>query len=513
MTAAATVTPEHAVDPSLVVGIPQKDLGWNIFRNSAAQLAGRIILAAARLAVVSIIVRTFGKGTFGEYSLIFTILTIAEWLIDFGTTEIFVREVCREPAGSSRFLRVLTAAKIVQVPVAALIVALILLALRYPAHVVQAGLMGTLSLVFFAGVLIYRTVFRVTLRMDREVGAEIISVITMIPLVALVAMRGGGLFWLIGCHVVSRVVFFATCFVFGRNYYRPSLQGVGWGDVKWSMSHSAAIGASGLLVVVYETIDVLLLSRLSGMSDVAFYAAAQKFVWPLLLMQASVGGTLYSVAASYWPGARARFEEACQRGLDAVFLLAGAAISLLVSGAAFFMGLLGGEVNEGAPALQILALLCFVKAISGTLGPILYIVHAQDRVLKLIIAALCVKAFVSSIMAVNFGYLGVALGSVAVDVGLVALPSVLLIQRLTGYRVRWRVPIKVVLAASLSSLAAIAFWKVAGFASLITAGALYAVLIFAMRTVRISEILLLVKRTQNSENQTAESQAAVNQSG
>lgn len=496
MTAGLPTSADHPEAISgVTVGLPKRNLGWSILTNSAAQLVGRILLAASRLLVISIIVRSFGTGVFGEYALIFGILTIAEWVIDFGTTEIAVREICREPGGAPRLLRVLTATKFVQVPVAATIVAILLVALRYPAHVVEAGMVGTLGLLFFGGVLVYRTVFRVRLTMDREVAAELVSVFAMLPLIMVVASLRGGLVWLIACHVISRLVFFGTCFAFGRGHYRPGVAGVTWREVKWSLSHSAAIGASGLLVVVYETIDVLLLSRLSGMTDVAYYAAAQKFVWPLLLMQASVGGTLYSVLASYWPRARDKFEAACQRGIDAVFLLAGAAISVLVSGAAFFMGLIGSELAAGVPALQILALLCFVKAISGTLGPVLYVINAQNTVLKVIAAALCVKAAVSAALAFRFGHLGVAFGAVVVDVLFVAIPSVFLIQRLTAYRVRWTVPLKAVLSAAVASLAAVMIWGSAGFASMMTGGALYVAIIVAMRPVQLSEVLLLLKRS------------------
>jgi O-antigen/teichoic acid export membrane protein len=64
-----------------------------VVKNATAQGGGRILIALLRLVIAGMIVRVYGTSTFGEYSLVFGILTVAEWVADFGTTEVFVREV------------------------------------------------------------------------------------------------------------------------------------------------------------------------------------------------------------------------------------------------------------------------------------------------------------------------------------------------------------------------------------------------------------------------------------
>lgn len=485
-------TPSGTIPPS--AGAPTGYLGWDLFRNTAAQVVGRNFIGLGRLVVAGMIVRGFGKGTFGEYSLIFALLSIAEWVLDFGTTEVFVREICREPEQRPRLLRILTVAKIVQIPAAFGVLGAVLLALRYPPQIVEAGLVGGAGLVFFGGVLVYRVIFRSSLTMEREVGAELISVLVMIPLIALVASQGGGLTGLFGCYLISRAVFFVLCFLFGKSSYRPSLQGVTWQDVRWSWRWSAAIGVIGFLVVVNETLDILVLSRLSSFSDLAYYSSAQRFTLPLLTALASIGATLYPVAASYWPRARSQFEQACQLGFDTVMVVAGLAICSMLAGPEFFMGLLGPALVVGAPVLRVLAVLCFVKAISSILGPVLYVVLAQKQVLQLVVVVIVVKASVLAALAPRFGYMGVAFGALVVELLVTAVPLLYLLQRFSGYRVRWIVPIKVAMITVAAAAAPQLLFSATGFSAAVVAPALYVPLAFLSGAARFSDVRMLLRR-------------------
>src|SRR5439155_11092158 len=145
------------------------NLGWNVFKNSIVQIAGRLFISLSRLIVAGLIIRGYGKDVFGQYSLVFGILAIADWLVDFGTTDVFVRDISREPERGTRLMWVLTATKIVQIPASFAALAAILLIFRYPVNVVEAGLVGGTSLIFFGGVIAYRVIFRVALTMERDV--------------------------------------------------------------------------------------------------------------------------------------------------------------------------------------------------------------------------------------------------------------------------------------------------------------------------------------------------------
>ena len=354
-------------------------------------------------------------------------------------------------------------------------------------------MVGAGSLVFFGGVLVYRIVFKATLTMERELAAELLSVIAIIPLVFLVGKTGGGLKALLGCHLVSRVVFCGLCVWFGRGRFRLSAAHTTRSEAGWALRSSTAIGVIGFLVAVYEAMDLVILSKMGPIGDVAYYSAAQRLIWPMLIGLSAIGSTLYPIAASYWPRERPMFEQACQRGVDTVVVLAGFAICSIMAGAEFFIGLLGPDLVRGAPVLRLLAMLCFVKAITSTVGPLLYVVHAQKQTLAFMCAAVAVKAGVLALLAPRFGYMGVAFGALAVEICSSIIPAVTLFQKFSGYRLNWVVSLKTM--AAIGAAALISRWLTQGnpLASAALGPLLYAPLIFLSGAASFAEFQSIVR--------------------
>lgn len=469
-----------------------ESLRWQVFRSTAGQITGRILIAATRLVSVAIIVRVYGKATFGEYSLIFGAIVIAEWLLDFGTSEIFVREICREPSRGRKLMNELTTAKMVQIPIAIATLLLVLLALRFPPRIVGAGMVGALSLVFYGGVLIYRVLFRATLGMERDVASEFVSALVMLPLVALAGWMRLGLVALVACNVVSRMAFFGQAYLFGRSKYRPSTAGVTLRETRGALVTAAPIGISGLIAVVYETIDILLLSRLATISDVAYYSGAQKFIAPVIMVQAAVGWTLYSMSASYWPRDKVSFTNAAQRGMESVMMISGFAVTFLIVASDRLVGLLGPELKPAAVTLRILALLCFAKAVSTTVGPLLYVVHAQKVALRFLSVALIIRMGLVAAIALSFGQHGVAIAATCVEFA-VTIVTLILVRRYTGARLLWSVPLRIVGCVAVAA-AATRFGVSNGYVAALIGPGLYVALLLATRALRPADFMMSLQR-------------------
>src|SRR5580765_8839691 len=86
---------------------------WRAVKNVGSQVGGRLFLTVARFGVAAFIVRRSGIDAFGEYALILSLLLIAEWLVDFGMTDVAVRAICQDPRHERRLLRSLFTAKLI----------------------------------------------------------------------------------------------------------------------------------------------------------------------------------------------------------------------------------------------------------------------------------------------------------------------------------------------------------------------------------------------------------------
>jgi len=464
-----------------------------VLKNTTSLGAGRLLVAATRIVIAGFIVRGAGTVTFGQYSLVLGMLAVAEWLADFGTTETYVREICAARSQQDRFLRIVTAAKVIQVPVGFGVLMGALLALGYPREVVTAGSVAGLSIGFFAGIVVYRTLFKANLTMEREVAAELLAAVSMIPLVAVVIARGGGLIPLIGCYVVSRGVFFALSVLLGWSGFPLTAAGVTAADVSRALRAAAPIGWIGLLVGVYEAVDILLLSKFD-IEGVAYYAAAQRMTWPILLALGSVGATLYPVLASYWPGSRSSFETALQKGVESVAILAGLASACLLAGAELLLGIISVELVPAADVVRVFAALVLVKAVNSTLGPMLYVVQAQKQALQFIAFALVSKVIAISLVAPRSGAVGVALAALLVEVLCSATPAIYLLRRFSGYSLRWAVPVKTVGAVAIAASLGVALDPSRGIVAVLVAAACYTTLVLSLRLASLSELASLVRR-------------------
>lgn len=479
--------------PPLPVGI---GLTHAAVRNTTAQMAGRILAACGRLVVTAAILRVFGRTVFAEYAVLFGVLGIAEKAVDFGTTEVFTRELSRARERSRRLLRVLTATKMAQVPVAAALLIGALIVLRYPQQVVEAGSIGAIGLIFVGLILVYQPLFQTTLTLHLGVIAETISVIALIPMVFAVAQWGRGLLWLLVCHVISRAIYFAACFAFARKSFTPAIAGVSFADVRDAFTSSIAFGVIGFLFAMYDNIDIIIMSKVAATLDVAYYAAAQKLLTPLIMALSAIGGTLYPIASSYWPKSKDSFYTACQRAVDVVLALAGVAVVAGVSGAAFFMGLIGRQVASGAPTFQILILVSLAKGITWTIAPVLYVLHAQKAAVYCVASALVVRAATTALLAKAYGSPGVAAGVVVVEIICLAVPALVLVQLRTGYRWRLRAAIGVAVATLIAITVARFVFSESSLAAAAVATALYILIVFGTNTIRLSEVSGLLQRRQ-----------------
>jgi O-antigen/teichoic acid export membrane protein len=240
--------------------------------------------------------------------------------------------------------------------------------------------------------------------------------------------------------------------------------------------------------MLYDPMDVLLLSRLGGFEDTAHFAAAQRLAWPLLITLSAVSGTLYPVASAAWPHNVPRLERACQRGFETVVVFGLAAVSGGIAGAEFLLALIGPELVAGAPAFGVLLVLCVVKSISMTLGPVLLVVRAQRLALAIVGIALVAKVVASLLVIPRYGFIGLAWTALAVETFFVALPALVVVSRRAGIRLRYGVVLRAALIFAIATLVTQAWLGPHGLWPALMAPALYFALALATGTLRPSEL-------------------------
>lgn len=472
--------------------ISDKSLGRKFFNNTAALMIGWNVNAVGRLVTAALIVRRLGISVFGQYALIVVWVTIAEWILDFGTTEVFVREANHAPERRSFLVRVVLALKLVQAPLAVLVMLGGMIAMQYSRDMVLAGAVAAISLLFVAGVVLCRAVFKASLTMGREVVSEFVSVVVMMAAVPLVSHMGWGLMGLMAVYAISRCVFLIGCLMLSRGLISFSVRDVGYRDLKWGVTASYTIGLIGFLSVVYSTSDLLVLSRIANLSEIALYSAAQRWTQPLVMVLNAVAVSVYPVLALL--KSPSRFRETCQHALETTVLLGGLALVGLWCGAEFFMRLLGRDFVSGGNALRILAAVCVFRAISMVIGPVLFLVRAQGYALGYMFAGLIVKTAMMILLAPRFGYLGAAAGTLLAEALFMVPVTLYYVHSFTGFKLRWSGLLRILtIVASVIAVTRLILPQ-GNLASAALGAFLYAAVILAVGLVRPAEVRALLRR-------------------
>jgi len=468
-----------------------KSLGRRFFKNTAALAIGWNVNAVGRLVAAGLVVRTLGINVFGEYALLVVWLAIAEWILDFGTTEVFVREANRHPEQRSHLARIFLALKIVQAPLAVLVLAAGLIAMRYSQPILLAGIASGLSLFFTAGVVFCRANFKAALTMEREVVSEFVSVIAMLPLIPLVSHFAWGIMGLMGTYVFSRAVFFAGCLILSRNRFAVSIRGIQSQDLRWGIHSSLAIGIIGFVVVVYNAVDLLVLSRTAGIADVAVYSAALRFTTPLTMALNAIAVSVYPVLSLL--KSPEQFHKICQRAVETTLLLGCLAMVGLWCGAEFFMSLLGRQLVHGSDAIRILAVVCVIKAVPMVIGPALFLVRAQKYALGYMVMAVLVKVAVITAATLRFGYMGAAFGSLLVEACFLTPVTLYYVSMFTGFRIQFSHIWRLVPAVAIVLFVTRTLLPQGNILGAAVAALLYPLLVLSFRVIPSSELRTLLR--------------------
>ncbi len=467
------------------------NLTWSVFKNAASQTGGRLLLTLVRFGIAVLIVRYLGIDRFGEYSLILSLLLVTEWIVDFGLTDVAVRAMCQDPARERPLLRALAAAKAIQVVVGFAFFIGVLLAMRYPASILRSGVVAGTEVLFYGGILVYRSMFKARLAMERDVMAEVAGALVMIPLIWLACLQDAGLEVLVACYVLSRAVSFGAAAAMGHRSCSLDPRGAAAADVRWAFKAALPLGLAGLLVALYNAMDLIMLSKLADVRSVGLFSAALRLIWPVLIVVEAIGASVFPVLSSFWQRRMDDFRLTLQRALDAVILAAAGAFCLFQVGSEFLLGLIGPEMVEAAGILKLLACAVVARAVTGILAPLVIVTGRQHHALWLTVIGPTSKAALLVWLIPKYGALGAAYTWLVTDVVVGLVPTLLVTQHLIGFRLRWGVLLK----AAAASAATLALCTLAGiadtFAGFAAAAFLFPALAVAFRAVSVADLLRL----------------------
>lgn len=377
-------------------------------RDTAWLLSGRLLGTALLVVVTVLLAARLGVVGLGQYAFVGAVIALANVVTTFGTDMVLIREI----AGGGRVDR-WPAALGVQLGLTAGAIALIWIAapLLPGQDVVVAAALRVLSLS-----LIPAAVFSVSTAALRgagrmgwyATGGVVGSAIQLGAVWAFLPADAGVVGAVIVLLAVQSVVAagtFVLCAATIPGFSHPGR--VSPADVLGMARTSAAIGALGLLGVVYQRAGVIALSIFIGPAATGWFAGAARIV------EASKSGHVALFASLYPRLARAHVHEALPGAGRwsgswrwSIALAGLITAGLLVVGPAMVGRLYGPAFAPASGALAVLALSIVPSTLSTFQSLVLLASHREAITLRVVASSLVVLAALLALLLPAVGWIG-----------------------------------------------------------------------------------------------------------
>jgi O-antigen/teichoic acid export membrane protein len=392
-------------------------LGMRALRNTILLLAVRVISRIIALIAVIIIGNYLDPTRFGEMQTAITYVGLAGTVTDLGFSALYVREGARHTDQLSRYWNNVASLKLLG---AAIGLPLLFAALDF------AGLRSLLWPAFAILVLSgYQLLLRNTLYALQRLTFEIIEIVPETLVVfALVVIgvhinAGTGFFlWAYAISYAFACVYFATVLI-AMGVLRPGVQFEPRLLLSW-VRVAVPLGITFIITTVYFKVDVPILQRFRGNTEVGYYTFAYKPFESLLFIPFALRSVVFPVLSVYHRRSPERVLPLAEKFFKALVIL-GWPISVGVF-------LLAPQFNSllrlypgSEPALQILAIAIVFMFADNTFAATLNAIDKQNVFALVAMVGLVINVGVNLVVIPRYGYLGASWAVVATEAALVVV--------------------------------------------------------------------------------------------
>ncbi len=465
--------------------------GPRIIRGGALRIGAYAVGSLLSVLSVRLLTGHLGTAGFGDYSAVFSLITIVTGLTDAGTLNLGVREhALRRGPARTAMLRALLGLRL------ALTVAGIAAALAFALLAGYDGAMVAGTLLAGAGlaVLVVQGTLAIPLHSALELGwvsaLDLLrQVATVVGIVALVA-AGAGIAPLLGVTIpVAALVLVVTALrVRGRASARPAFDPRAWRELFAVALPYAAATAVGIL---YAHVTVVLMSLVAGDAETGLFATGFRVYFVLATVPGLLVTTAFPLLARTARDDRDRLRYAVQRLFD-VCLVGGAGFALLTALAApaLIAVVAEPEFAAAADALRVQAIALFGTFVIAVGGFALLALGRYGALLRANAAALAISVGLTLALAPGSGATGAAIAMAVGDLALAALYFLALRREVpTSFALVPRVAAAVALAGGAALLTGLP-----ALAAALVAGVVLALALLALRAVPPEAFELLGRR-------------------
>jgi len=463
----------------------------SIARNTALMTMASIAQKVISFVYFTIVARSIGPENTGKYFFALSFTTVFVVLVDFGLTNVFIRESAREPQDTKRYLQTVLSAKIFLGLFTYLIAVLTISLLGYTVETRHLVYLSALTMLFDSAHMTVYGAMRAygSLRYE-SYGIIFSQFATMVLGTVFIFAKLPLLFLILAYTIPSALNFIYATYCLnkhfgiklGLNFDRQILK------LFFVMAWPFALGS--IFARIYSYADSIMLSKLAGNTAVGLYSIPYKITYAFQFIPLALTAVIYPRFSEYFANDKDKLGKIVSQSIK--YLL------LIVVPIAFGIGVLGREIifslytssyaNSILP-LRILLVGLIFSFISFPLASLLNAVNRQGTQTGIMAVVMVVNLILNILLIPKIGIVGAAISALIGNIMLTLL-GFIVAQKIT--HLPWVEILKnfiLILLAGVGMGVVVYFvslrlhYLVAIFTGIIT----YPILLFALRLVTMAD--------------------------
>lgn len=391
---------------------------FRLAANAASILASDTVNRATTFVLYALVARYLGAFEFGQMSLALSLFYLFQVTAVAGLKTLITREVAKDRDKTELYLvngsLLVAASSLASIAV----LGLFLWAMSYSADTTSVILLLSLGLLPYALSAVCEAVFQAWERMQYIAYANVTANIGRVGMAFLLMAQGHGLRSLVLLILLSYVAIAAMEWVLlARNVLTPRPRLDPSFVLGMARLSSTFLGID-VIIALMSNVNVLLLSKLAGETELGHYSAAVQMTVPVTLL-------FQGIALSIFPVMCRRFDPSFQdlgriSGYLMELLLA---IALPAAVGLFFLAdqallLLYGErgFTAAAESLRIMVWNLVLAPLTIALGQVLYASLRERTTLRIVVIDTLAAILFGAILVSQMGVMGAALASLLTKV-------------------------------------------------------------------------------------------------
>jgi len=385
-----------------------------LVKNTGAVLLAQVVEPACSFILVLFVARTLGVSGLGKFSIAISFFFIFETISSLGFSHLITREVARDRSRAGKYLINASFIGFFFSVLMAGAMSLTASLLNYPADTAQAIYVLSFSLMPGAVALICQSICRAFEKLEYVSVPLIMGNLFKLFLGLLILFKGYGLVELMVVILGSQLLILFISIYFVLRCIGKPLFRIDFGFCKWIVKTTPTFALIFVFATIYWNVDILMLSKIKGATEVGFYSAAYKLmnVWKIIPVGYLMA--LQPMISMLFVSSVEKFRIACTKSIKYLFIvmLPIAVGSTLLSDKIILL-FFRERFLASANALSILIWALVPYAINMTLSHALIASNNQKTNLRSLLISMMSNVALNLLLIPKFSFLGAAVATLA----------------------------------------------------------------------------------------------------